>query len=118
METGFVQFFNFLIFYSSGVYSQFSAEIADHQFYFQVISASESCSNPIINERNLSSNSNNFDSIDTFTLQLPRVCANGSYKSLKNCDVDLPKRDGWNGTDLVYRNEGYYNITILISNIS
>lgn len=106
-------FFNLLF---SGRHSQFSAEIADHQFYFHVMSAPESRINNLIGEKNIGNSSNNFDSIDTFTLQLPRVCASGSYELPKSDGFDLSKQDGWNCAELVYRNEGYYNISIVISN--
>lgn len=73
----------------------FNAEIANHQLFFLVTAASVSLNQEI------------GVPLDTFTLQLPRICANGSFKLPIRADL----RDDWN---LPHRfcNYGYYEIVI------
>lgn len=82
----------------SGNTMNFSAEVATHQLYFLVAASS------------VSLNQEAGFPLDTFTLQLPKICANGSFKS--NVKANLCDED-WN-LQRRYCNDGYYDIVIYI----
>lgn len=92
---GAVLFKNIFYFFSGDSFN-FSAELATHQLYFLVTAASTSY------------NQEAGVPLDTFTLQLPRISANGAFKVPLLTDS---KDDGWNLPHRC-RHDGYYDITI------
>ncbi|KAI1727949.1 hypothetical protein DdX_00092 [Ditylenchus destructor] len=100
----------------SGQLSEFSAEIADHRLYFLVTNPSTSASNLGTGGISISETGPSMQ-LDTFTLQLPRICASGTYRQPSNQFIES-KTDGWNCNELIYRKEGYYHITIIIGSMN
>ncbi|KAI1727267.1 hypothetical protein Ddc_04564 [Ditylenchus destructor] len=100
----------------SGQLSEFSAEIADHRLYFLVTNPNTSASNIGTGGVAISESAPSMQ-LDTFTLQLPRICASGTYRQPSNLFIDS-KTDGWNSNELIYRKEGYYHITIIIGSMN